>query len=118
MEQWEYYVANVELKEVEGKYDWVSAIGKETIVGLSPLLKRFGLAGWELVSLLPLRQTTIAEGPHVTQVEIITAAFKRRLVAPGEATAPNRRAPAGQAATDNDEGGAHEPTEPASEQEP
>ncbi len=117
MDQWEYYVANVELQEIEGKYDWVSAVGRETIVGLSPLLKRFGLAGWELVSLLPLRQTTIADGPHVTQVEIITAAFKRRLAA-DESTRTKQRAPAGQAATENDDGAVHEPTEPASEPEP
>lgn len=118
MDQWEYYVANVELQEIDGKYDWVSAVGRETIVGLSPLLKRFGLAGWELVSLLPLRQTAIAEGPHVTQVEIITAAFKRRLVAPGESPAPNQRGPGGQAATDNADGAEREPTDPASEHEP
>lgn len=117
MEQWEYYVANVELREVEGKYDWVSAIGRETIVGLSPLLKRFGLAGWELVSLLPLRQTTLAEAPGVTQVEILTAAFKRRLVAPGEAPETKQRAPARQAATKNSDGVVHEPAEPASEHE-
>ena len=118
MDQWEYYVANVELQEVEGQYDWVSAIGRETIVGLSPLLKRFGLAGWELVSLLPLRQTTLAGDPVVTQVEILTAAFKRRLVAPGEATGTNQRAPAGPAAMENADEAADEPTEPASEHEP
>ncbi len=118
MDQWEYYVANVELTEVEGKYDWVSSVGRETIVGLSPLLKRFGLAGWELVSLLPLRQTTIAEGPHVTQVEILTAAFKRRLVAPGESPGSTQHAPAGQTATDNHDGAVHESAEPASEHEP
>ena len=117
MDQWEYYVANIELQEVDGKYDWVSAVGRETIVGLSPLLKRFGLAGWELVSLLPLRQTTLAGDPGVTQVEILTAAFKRRLVARGASTGAEQRAPAGHAATATADGVVQEPTEPASEPE-
>ncbi len=79
MEHWEYYVANVELQEIDGRYTWVCAIGRETIVGLPPLLKRFGMAGWELITLIPLRQTTVSENPTVTQVEILMATFKRRL---------------------------------------
>ena len=40
-EQWEYYVANVELQEIGGRYEWVSSVGKETIIGLSPVLAIF-----------------------------------------------------------------------------
>ena len=100
MEQWEYYVANIELKEIDDQYDWVSSVGRETIVGVSPLFKRFGLAGWELVALLPLRQTTLPGSPGITQVEILTAAFKRRLEASSDAAA-TQRTPAGTAATAN-----------------
>ena len=31
MEHWEYSVANVELKEIDGRSTWVCAIGRETI---------------------------------------------------------------------------------------
>src|SRR5919199_6910974 len=93
MEHWEYYVANVELKEIEGRYTWVCSIGRETIVGLPALLKRFGMAGWELINLIPLRQTTVPGEPAVIQVEILMATFKRRLGSSDDSPSDQQLAP-------------------------
>ena len=107
MEQWEYYVANVELNELEGSYTWVCAIGRETIVGLPPLLKRFGMAGWELITLIPLRQTTVSENPTVTQVEILMATFKRRLGSSDDSPAVQQFAPEMTAVVEDVDGRRH-----------
>ena len=113
MEQWEYYVANVDLNELEGSYTWVCAIGRETIVGLPPLLKRFGMAGWELITLIPLRQTTVSENPTVTQVEILMATFKRRLGSSDDSPTVHQFAPEMTAAVEDVAGGRHTAPEPA-----
>ena len=120
MEQWEYYVANLELNEIEGRYTWVCSIGRETIVGLPPLLKRFGIAGWDLISLIPLRQTTVATGPAMLQVETLMATFKRRLATSEESPSLHQSAPAIKGAGDDVDGGRHnapkpEPDAPLSE---
>jgi hypothetical protein len=118
MEQWEYYVANVELKEIDGSYTWVCAIGRETIVGLPPLLKRFGLAGWELITLIPLRQTTVSETPAVMQVEILMATFKRRLGSSDDSPSVHPLAPEIAATGAAGDVGVHNTTAPASEAHP
>ena len=120
MEQWEYSVANLELNEIDGSYTWVCSIGRETIVGLPPLLKRFGIAGWELISLIPLRQTTVATGPALLQVETLMATFKRRLAPSDQSPSLHQRAPAINGAGDDGDGGRHpapkpEPDAPLSE---
>ena len=113
MEHWEYYVANVELQEIDGRSTWVCAIGRETIVGLPPLLKRFGLAGWELITLSPLRQTTVAGNPAVTQVELLMATFKRRLRSSDDAPSGHQVASEMTDAMEDVDGGRHSALEPA-----